>query len=183
MKKIKNQKKQRGFALLEVMVAALVLTIGGVAYMRLQQIGLQSGFNNAARTEGAALINAFTEQLRSNVTLIREGTAADKTGSFLADDVTAPTDTVDCDSSTLTCAKIMFNLHRYLTSQQMSQITPKKNSRLCYIESGTDRGLMRLTFQWRDNSKAGQTINLTGACPAFNAYIDQNNSVTMYVQL
>ncbi len=183
MKRINRQKKQRGFALLEVMIAALILTVGGVAYMRLQQIGLQSGFNNAARTQGVTLINSFTEQLRSNVTLIRDGTATDKTGSFIAGSVTAPTETVNCDSSTLTCARTMFNLHRYLTSQQMLQITPANNSRLCYAESGTNAGLMRLTFQWRDNSPAGQAVNLTGACPAFNADINQNNSVTIYVQL
>ncbi|PIE44780.1 MAG: hypothetical protein CSA44_03140 [Gammaproteobacteria bacterium] len=187
MKRINRQKRQRGFALLEVMIAALVLTVGGVAYMRLQQMGLQSGFNNAARTRGVTLINGFVEQLRSNVTLIRDGSATDKTGSFLAGAVTAPTETVDCDSSTLACAKIMFNLHRYLASQQMSQITPANNSRLCYTESGTNAGLMRITFQWRDNSVAGQAVDFTDtvnwACPAFNANINQNNSVTMYVQL
>ncbi len=189
MKLVKKQNKQRGFALLEVMIAALVLTVGGVAYMRLQQMGLQSGFNNAARTQGVALLNGFTEKLRSNITLIRNGTAADKTGSVLAGNVAAPSasDTVDCDSSTLACARRMFNLHRYLTSQQMKQITSDNNSRLCYRESNTNAGLMRLTFQWRDNSTAGQTVDFTDttnwACPAFNANIDQNNSVTIYVQL
>ncbi len=184
MKLVNKQNKQRGFALLEVMIAALVLTVGGVAYMRLQQMGLQSGFNNAARTQGVAVINGFTEQLRSNITLIRDGTVADKTGSFLAGSVAVPTATVDCDSSTLACAKTMFDLHRYLTSQQMTQITSANNSRLCYTESGTNAGLMRLTFQWRDNSVLGQAVNFTSnPCPAFNANIDQNNSVTIYVQL
>ncbi len=187
MKLVNKQNKQHGFALLEVMIAALVLTVGGVAYMRLQQMGLQSGFNNAARTQGVALLNGFTEKLRSNITLIRDGSAADKTGFVLAGDISAPSDTVDCDSSTLECARRMFNLHRYLASQQMTQITSDDNSRLCYTESGTNAGLMRLTFQWRDNSTAGQAVDFTDttnwACPAFNADINQNNSVTIYVQL
>ncbi len=187
MKRINKQRKQRGFALLEVMIAALVLTVGGVAYMKLQQMSLQSGFNNAARTRGVALINGFTEQLRSNVNYIRTATAP-IAGSITTAPGTAPpppSTVANCDSETddVGCATTIFDLHQFLISQQMLQITPAGNSRLCYTESNTNSGLIRMTFQWRDNSPAGQTINLTGACPAFNATINQNNSVTMYVQL
>lgn len=195
MKKITTQQYgQGGFALLEVMIAALVLTVGGVAYMKLQQTGLQYNFNNAARSRGAAVINGFVEHLRSNVNYVRY--TNNISGSIVADGVTEPSSAISCssrsdtDSKTATCATAVFNLHRYLLSKRMADITAANNSRLCYVESSTEAGLMRLTFQWRDNSKESVDNDaLSVACPDFNANLKnsttnyKNNSVTIYAQL
>lgn len=191
MKKNIKKRKARGFALIEVMVAALVLTVGGVAYMKLQRTGLQYGFNNAARSQGVALVTGFIEQLRSNVGYLRTvglaadgGTGTALNASFLGGKVTAPTAEVNCNSSTASkaCAEAIFGLHQYLTSEQMTAIAPAGNSRLCYTESATTAGMMRVTFIWRDNSVAGSTVDLS-VCPNFNENLQQNNSVTVYAQL
>lgn len=189
--KINKPKKQQGFALIEVMIAALVLTVGGVAYMKLQQTGLQYGFNNAARSQGVALATGFIEQLRSNVGYLRtNGLAANTSsptpikGSFKAGKADEPTDEVNCDSSanTKACSEAIFSLHSYLTSEQMKSITPEDNSLLCYEESPTNAGFIRVTFRWRDNSKDGKSINLS-TCPEFSDDLEQNNSVTIYAQI
>lgn len=191
MKKINKRKRQRGFALMEVMIAALVLTIGGLAYMKLQRTGLQYGFNNSARSQGVALVTGFVEQLRSNVGYLRTaglaangGTGAAINGSFIGGGVAAPTTAVNCNSATDTagCAATIFDFHSYLTSQQMTHIAPAGNSRLCYTESSADAGMLRITFKWRDNSAEGKVVDLT-RCPAFNDNTNQNNSVTIYAQL
>lgn len=64
----------------------------------------------------------------------------------------------------------------------MSNITAPNNSVLCFVESGTHAGLVRVTFKWLDNTTAGQSVNLD-QCPAFNDNLNQNNSVTVYAQL
>lgn len=180
----KTKQRQQGFALIEVMVAALILTVGGIAYMRLQQMGLQYAANNAARTQGVAVIEGFVEQLRSNVGYIRS-VGGGINGAIVSGKVTAPTKNVNCSGSA-DCGKVIFRFHEYLTSQQMlSIVSLAGNSRLCYVERDANTGNVRVTFQWVDNSRKGRVVDLRDnkSCPAFNDNLDQNNSVTMYVQL
>lgn len=186
MKKNIKQRKQRGFALIEVMIAALVLTVGGIAYMKLQRVGLQQGFNNATRSQGIALVTGFVEQLRSNTNYLQVvGLPADG-DSFKGGTISKPTNAANCDSKSestkKTCAETIFALHQYLTSEQMKGIVPANNSLLCYTQSSATTGLMRVTFIWRDNSEVGKSITLS-SCPDFNEDITQNNSVTIYAQL
>ncbi|PID66711.1 MAG: hypothetical protein CR975_01380 [Gammaproteobacteria bacterium] len=174
-------KKQVGFALLEVLVAALVLTVGGVAYMRLQQTGLQYSYNNYARTQGVAIIGDFIDTLRSNIDKI---SIADIDGSIISGQV--GTDA----ARTLDISKIgdVFAFQQELVRQQL--LTTVSNSVLCFRVRKD--GLVRATYIWKDNSRAGKDVDLTtlssgGYCPAnFSAAIDaaiKQNTVTIYAQL
>lgn len=191
MKTIKIRKKQSGFALIEVMLAALVMTVGGVAYMRLQQLGLQYNYNNYARTQGIAIAQGFAEQLRSNVGYLRTQ------NTVISDSVktnqAAPTSVVNCqsDSSSTSakkaCGLAAFNWAKYVTAQQMAAVSG--TAVLCYQERAAGTGNMRMTYLWRDNSAEGKTASLD--CPAaFDSALTAGttnnthaNSVTVYVQL
>lgn len=181
MKKIK---KQVGFALIEVMLAALVMTIGGVAFMKLQQMGLQYSFNNYARTQGVVFAEDFIEQLRSNVGLLK---SASVSGTVIRGEIskteTVPSTQVNCssESNTASCSASLLALQKYLISQQMSAIA--SDSKLCYLERAAGTGHLRITYLWQDNSKKGKSASTT--CPATFAdnSLDLNNSVTIYAQL
>lgn len=190
--KLTTNKKQRGFALIEVMLAALVMTVGGVAYMKLQQRGLQYGFNNYARTQGIAITQDFVEQLRSNVGYV---SSAGVISGSVSPTASPPADITACNSSASAssasgasvstgvngaCAERVFGFQNYLIAQQMKAVTER--SILCYQESAAVSGLMRVTYLWQDNSKEGKNVVLN--CPAdFNTDVNQNNSVTIYAQL
>lgn len=195
-----NQKidkhKHRGFALIEVMVSALVLTVGCLAFLKLQQTGMKYSFNDYARSQGVAVAQGFAEKLRGNVNLL---SSTVKSGSILGGDVSLssalPQDDTDCQSANpgTTCAEAMLEYQSYLTSKQMQSLLAGQ-SRLCYRIindiANAKYGSVRLTYMWVDNT-SGTTAKEDGIkeadCPsAFDSAVGSNfidNSVTIYVQL
>ncbi|PID63015.1 MAG: hypothetical protein CR974_02550 [Gammaproteobacteria bacterium] len=171
MPTMKN-KKQQGFALIEVLLAALVMIVGGVGYMKLQRTGLQYSYNNNARIQGLALSENLIEQLRGNVTAVKQGLVR-------KGDITAKTLTGDVGSS----GAIINNQFKML-QEQMRLSSPKaggdwaENSRLCFLTN--NNGFLRVTYLWKDNSAKNQAIT----CPAaFNDNMQQPNMVSLYAQL
>lgn len=170
--------KQRGFALIEVLLAALIMTVGGAAFMKLQGVGLQYNYNNYARTQGVAIAQGFVEQLRSNIAYVKSTTLNEKIQSTVAD--YEPTSVIDCSGSASACAGNVFAHQKYLISQQIAEVSP--NSVLCYREHPSTEGYVRVTYLWQDNSEDGKTTNIT-ACPDFATATTLTNSVTIYAQL
>lgn len=189
-KTIKKIRRQRGFALIEVMLATLVMTIGGIAYMKLQQRGLKYNYNNYARTQGLAISQGLVEQLRANVGYFGNT----RISGQIAGNIN-PSAAVSCSSSTPTsggsssmvnhaCARQIFAYQQGLISRQMATVSG--NSILCYQEkAGGARGYIRVTYIWQDNSQAGRNVQLN--CPtSFSAAIpttNKANTVSIYAQL
>lgn len=65
--------RQRGFSLIEVLVALLVLSIGLVGLSGLQTNGLRSNHSALLRTQAAMLIGDIIERMRTNATAARSG--------------------------------------------------------------------------------------------------------------
>lgn len=185
------EKKEKGFALIEVMMAALVLTVGCLAFLKLQHKGLQYSFNDYARSQGVAITQGFVERLRGNTAFLNAGIAdgsisnGDKT---LANALSTATSACGASKPNKTCAKAMFDYQKYLTAQQM-QTAMKGQSRLCYLHNNDTRGL-RLTFMWID-STASEDAKKDGIeednCPDnFGDAVEDDfidNSVTIYATL
>ncbi len=161
-------KKQIGFALIEVMIAALVMVVGSLGFLRLQQISLQSSFNNYARSEGTVLANGFMEQLRSNVLLLRSSSSAFQ-GEITKDNEAA--DENNCHGNKI-CKLNLSALRKQIN---------RKGAVLCYREQAAGTGYMRITYMWQDNSEDGRNAGLN--CPTFEQHTNANNSVTIYAQL
>lgn len=188
--KLSMKKKQNGFALIEVMIAALVLVVGGVAFMKLQRIGLQYSSNDYARTQAIAISQGFMEQLRSNRGFLKIA-GADKNGFIVGGKVSTaakPQSKGDCKAENpgVVCAKTMLDYHRYITSMQMGMVMKDGNSLLCYRHG--NEGQMRLTYLWIDHISDQKNVTLGSAnCPAnFTDSVasgEFNNSVTIYAQL
>lgn len=183
-------KEQRGFALIEVMLAALVLVIGSAAFMRLQQIGLQQSFNNYARAEGTVIASNFSNYLRSNLGFVRFNVA--KNGSIIGGREAAPAqlpqDNANCsaDQASQSCSESTLAFHRYLISKKMEQTVPAGNSLLCYRESNAIDGYMRITYLWVDKNNKDEVLAANDCPGAFDTNLASAllpNSVTVYVQL
>lgn len=189
-----KKKQEKGFALIEVMIAALVLTLGCLAFLKLQRTGMQYAFNDYARSQGVAITQGFAEKLRGNVrflnTSIDDGSIS-STDTRLSSNLPQKSTHCQPDPSTIACAKAMFDYQRYLTAQQMKMLL-KGQSLLCYEKEDDDDkyGAVRLTFIWVDSSaseKAKKEGLETSDCPDdFDDEVDKDfrdNSVTIYVQL
>lgn len=190
MIKIIERKKEKGFALIEVMIAALVLTLGCLAFLKLQRTGMQYSFNDYARSQGVAISQGFAEKLRGNMIFLNK---AIDSGSISSADTgllsKLPQQSSDCQSSRpgTDCAKAMLTYQSYLTGQQMQALL-KGQSRLCYLKHNS--ATVRLTFMWVDNV-ASEEAKKNGIqetdCPAtFDGAVGKDfidNSVTIYVQL
>ncbi len=199
---MKRLKKQTGLALLEVLVAALMMIVGSVAYMRLQQMGLKSSYNNYARTQGIVIAENFIDTLRNNIEYFQ---GSDINGHIKSSSVATkgvnPIDlsTKPCvitpshsdhrTSSSISCdSEAIFNLQNGFIQQQLQSSVA--SSVLCYRVS--KNGFVRVTYLWKDNSAAGKVISLDDLnkgdyCPTdFNAVIDsklEQNMVSVYAQL
>lgn len=176
-------KNSKGFALIEVMMATLLLTVGCLAFLKLQRVGLQYSFYDYARSQGVAIAQGFAEKLRGNLALVREDTFSGsvKSSDAVPATVDLPQTNADCTNAnpSTACAKAMLTYQSYLTAQQMKHLI-KGNSVLCYSRNADSRGLVRLTFMWVDNTSRNTTI----ICPTSFAENDTiENAVTIYAQL
>ncbi len=195
--------KQKGFALLEVLIAALIMTIGGVAYMRLQQMGLQSSYNNYARTQGVVIVAGFIDTLRNNTEYFQTGdmegyiisgrATSKKIGSIDFSkkicSVSNSTNSAGEVSKKISCNnETIFQLQNRFVQQQLQSSVP--NSILCYRTN--KEGFVRVTYLWKDNSAASkavdlETLNRGDYCPAdFNMVVNpalEQNMVSIYAQL
>lgn len=193
-----NMHKRRlasGFALVEVLLAALTMAVGSAAFLKLHSMSLKYSSNNYARTQALSIATGFVEQLRSNRGFMDLATA-DRTGAIIAGNIAvasapAPQNESDCASGNpgSACVRATFTYHTYLTSQKMLYSFQRNLSMLCYRESASVRGYLRITYLWRDGLSDTKTAFTAADCPnSFSATTaalatDRNNSVTIYAQL
>lgn len=95
--KIKTCRLQRGFNLIEVMVAVVVLSIGLLGLAGLQVLGLRYNHQSYERTQATILINDIIDRMRANP----DGASA---GDYVSAAPTSlPTTYTGCFSSTSYC--------------------------------------------------------------------------------
>ena len=67
---INSQHKQKGFSLIEALVAFLILSVGMLGIASLQTMSLKSGHTAALRTVAVVKVEEILESIRSNPTVI-----------------------------------------------------------------------------------------------------------------
>ncbi len=99
---IKRTTQSRGFSLVEVLVALLVLSIGLLGLAALQTTSLQYNTGSYLRTQATFLAYDIIDRMRANSTAVADadGTGYDQPTS------SAVTITVNCDTSSCTSAEL-----------------------------------------------------------------------------
>jgi type IV pilus assembly protein PilV len=69
---INSQHKQKGFSLIEALVAFLILSVGMLGIASLQTMSLKSGHTAAMRTVAVMKVEEILESMRSNPTVISD---------------------------------------------------------------------------------------------------------------
>lgn len=183
---------QFGFALIEVMLAALILSVGAIAFMKLQRVGLQYSFNDYSRTQGISIASDFVDQVRTNTNFVK--LSDNKKNNFILGgaikNTTPPQANANCASTKpgKQCVESTLAYHRFIISKKMASVMAPERSLLCYNEHKTIKGYLRVTYMWRDRVNTNVDNFSNKNCPQdFSAAItnssDQENSVTIYAQI
>jgi len=101
---------QRGFSLLEVLVALVVLAVGLLGLAMLQNLGLRLGHQSYERTQATVLIYEIVDRMRANPAGVRAG-------DYLITLTDAPPSASDCFASACTATQIAtFDLSQWLSN-------------------------------------------------------------------
>lgn len=161
----RNASKQSGFSLIEVMIAALILSIGILGVAGLQIIGMKGTQHSYMKQQAASIIYTLTERMRAN----RQGVID---GSYLVDGdnpVNCGSAAPGCNGSTANCSAAniaAFDLHNVVCGYQATGATHKTggiiasnaNDIVVLSEGGLDvtypngsaSGDVRIEVQWSE---------------------------------
>ncbi|MEB8433832.1 type IV pilus modification protein PilV [Cocleimonas sp. KMM 6892] len=119
-----NASKQSGFSLIEVMIAALILSIGILGVAGLQIVGMKGTQHSYMKQQAANIVYTLTERMRAN----RQGVI----GGFYLVDNANPVDcsgaAPGCNSSTANCSAAniaAFDLHNVVCGYQATTASHK----------------------------------------------------------
>lgn len=146
--------KLRGFTLIEVLVALLVLSIGLLGLAALQTVSLQFNTGSYASTQATLVAYEIIERMRSNPTATKAG-AYDVLNPSAA--ATAAGDTTDCQSASCNSSDIAkYDLARWYS--RMKKLLPDSDitGNIALIQRDTvptspTFNSVTITIKWREN--------------------------------
>jgi len=94
---IKPVHAQSGFSLIEIMVAAVILSIGILGVAGLQMVGMKGTHQSYMKQQAMAVVQSLTERMHAN----KQGVIA---GNYLVD-----SSTFDCTAATSSCSNASSN--------------------------------------------------------------------------
>lgn len=190
MKRPRNT-AQSGFALIDVMIATVVLAVGVVAFLKLQNIGLQRSAQSNYRLQATASAEAMIELMRGNRHLL---TWASERLAFVSEnheiEAEASTTERNCtgagdgmDNPDNWCASdgesIQNDLLTYATailSENFNYVAGK--AVMCALTQGTDDDelvAVRIVVIWKNATPNAQTkyqVATAGDCPDYGGAVD-----------
>lgn len=180
-----NKNKQTGFALIEVMVAALVFSIATVGYMKLQSRSLSDSYENYANQQARSIVSDFIEKIRANPAY--RFTQPFTQGGILSLANNSPAGS--CSGNI--CQGGQFSYQAREIATNMGAVFPANLSVLCYFASPADSNEIRIEFIWRGKSDTAPNNNLItnlDICPTTYAGNNPNltpadRAVTVYARI
>lgn len=140
-----QMRKQQGFTLLEVMIAAFVLAVGMLGSSAMMLRGLQEA--DVTNNEGLVAQSAMNmaERMRGNVT----GVEANSYDNLIADAATP----VDC-SVVCTSAQVAL-YHAYMWGVELEDLLPNSNpsANVAADNPGVVDSVYRITINWDDDQR------------------------------
>ncbi|GAA0410886.1 hypothetical protein GCM10009133_19220 [Cocleimonas flava] len=142
-----NASKQSGFSLIEVMIAALILSIGILGVAGLQIVGMRGTQHSYMQQQAMSLVHSLTERMNSN-----------KAGVVAGDYIFTST-TFDCSATPPSCSASTSSC----TNAQIAQID--KLDLVCGYQSGAGNrtGGVQITSANDIATFSGGELNVT--CP------------------
>jgi len=138
--KIAHVRCQRGFTLLEVLIAILVLSIGLLGLAMLQVESLKYNTDAYYRTQATMLAYEIIDRMRAN-------SAAAKTGSYVAS--AAPSTTETCGDTASGCADTtaLANYDLGVWYSRLGAVLPADSTSSSIAQAGNT---LTITINWRE---------------------------------
>jgi len=147
----KKMAGERGFTLIEVMIAVFILTVGLMAMGAVQMTSMRSGGNSFMRTQAAIAAGDMADRMRANITGINAG-------NYAAIGAPIPADP-DCITNTCTAAQMaQEDAFQWLTSLAANRGLARATGTVACPGAGA---ICTITVMWdgRHNGAAGTGCN------------------------
>ena len=150
--------KSRGFTLLEVLIAVVVLSIGLLGIAGLQAFGQRSNHSAYLRSQATALAYDMIDRMRAN-------TAGVLSGAYNAIDTTSGTySNPGCDTATCSSSQ-MAQYDMYDWQQELATQLPTGNGKVTGAGVGS---MFTVTVMWDDDRNgSGSLVCGSGALKCF----------------
>ena len=155
----------RGFSLIEVLVALVVLTIGLLGMAGLQGYSITGSYNAHLRTQATALAQGIIDRMRANPTEARANTYSVDIGD-------APASGTDCIGVSANCTTAQ--LANYDVREWKCNLGAYANNAICtaFVSQSTlpsgdgkieiqNNGQIEVTVQWTDTAGDTHQVMLT----------------------
>jgi type IV pilus assembly protein PilV len=140
--------KNRGFTLLEVLIAVVVLSIGLLGIAGLQSFGQKSNHSSYLRSQATALANDMLDRMRAN-------NAGVQGGNYNTVDTTANTYT-DPGCASATCSSsAMAQYDKYDWQQELAAQLPTGNGTVTGAGGGS---VFTVTVMWDDDRNGSANL-------------------------
>lgn len=97
-----RRSRQRGFSMVEVLIAVVVLAVGMLAMAMMQVMSKRSNLDSAQRTAATQLASDILERMRANTSQLSNYAGSAQTPSAAVGDGTLTSPGVDCSTATCT---------------------------------------------------------------------------------
>lgn len=148
--------KQKGFTLLEVLVAVLVLSVGILGMAGLQFAALRNNQQSYQRSQAAALVNELADLMRAN-------RVAAGTGSYLLTLNTTLTGASNCATATCTEAQLAAHDLQNWQTRVLAALPAAKTRISCSIATCVRGSLQTITVMWDENRNGATGTGCTAA--------------------
>jgi type IV pilus modification protein PilV len=172
-----KSKSQRGFTLIEVLVALFVLAIGLLGLAMLQTTGLRFNTNSYSRTQATLLAYDIMDRMRANVAGFKAGSYDVADGSAYSTKwsaySTCKATSCNCDVNTCDATSLaLYDLGRWYAKQYDPTNTTNAplllgaaalygaatpNGATITRPDATNPGIVRVTMMWDETNSSGST--------------------------
>lgn len=158
MNRLTAKQSFKGFSLIEVLVALLVLSIGLLGLAALQTTSLQFNTDSYFRTQATYFVYDIVDRMRSNINVVTPAGPYDIKTSAAATPFLSSTDPA-CDSSSCSAANLAsYDLGKWY--KRMDQVLPGSRDNPATIDITNASRLVRITINWSERdlpNKSQQT--------------------------
>ena len=178
---------QRGFSLLELLIALVVFSVGLLAVAGLQTVSKQANYEGLQRTTAAQIANGLLEDIRSNGDAVDVYLAAGELGSGARGNEPAPSCSVGSE-----CNSAQKAAHDLWVWEQMIDGNLESNAgvgtgglvlpAMCVtgpIAGGA--GIYQVTIVWRGSASITSAVN--NNCGALSGNYGANNEFRRIIQI
>lgn len=161
--RIKHEKSQHGFSMIEVLISVLVISIGLLGMAGLQTTGIQQSHNSYLKTQASMLAYDMADRMRSNLVGVAAGhyDAVDNGTLDLIADEPECADTNACTASEIAA----IDVYQWTSSDAGGSLASSLPSGHGMVSN--DGGIFTITVLW-DENRTGNTGTDCAGNPADN---------------